>query len=123
MGRGTNLLTLNLDSKHAVKRMMDRLAADGMHIVRSFDLQNARAAHVECKCPHHGNDECDCQLVVMLVYDEQGTLLTLVAHGKENKTHFVLVDPPEEVQERILKNKILQALALEGFATFRREFV
>ena len=94
MSQETYLLTLNLDSKKAVKRMMDRLAADGMKVIRSFDLQTARAAHV---------DECDCQLVVLLVYDEQGTLLTLVAHGKDNKTHFALVDPPERVQEHKLK--------------------
>jgi hypothetical protein len=47
----------------------------------------------------------------------------LVAHGKDNKTHFALVDPPESLQERLLKTKILQAMALEGFATIRREFV
>jgi hypothetical protein len=123
MSQGTYLLTLNLDSKKAVKRMMDRLAADGMKVIRSFDLQTARAAHVDCTCPHHGKDECDCQLVVMLVYDDQGTPITLVAHGKDNKTHFALVDPPESLQERLLKTKILQAMALEGFATIRREFV
>ena len=123
MSQGTYLLTLNLDSKKAVKRMMDRLASDGMQVIRSFDLQTARAAHVDCTCPHHGKDECDCQLVVMLVYDDQGTPITLVAHGKDNKTHFALVDPPESLQERLLKTKILQAMALEGFATIRREFV
>jgi hypothetical protein len=123
MSQGTYLLTLNLDSKKAVKRMMDRLAADGMKVIRSFDLQTARAAHVDCTCPHHGKDECDCQLVVLLVYDDQGTPITLVAHGKDNKTHFALVDPPESLQERLLKTKILQAMALEGFATIRREFV
>ena len=123
MSQGTYLLTLNLDSKKAVNRMVDRLTEDGMQVIRSFDLQTARTAHVDCECPHHGKDECDCQLVVMLVYDERGTLLTLLAHGKDNKTHFALVDPPERVQERILKNKILQALALEGFAIIRHEFV
>jgi hypothetical protein len=103
--------------------MVGRLTADGMQVIRSFDLQTARAAHVDCECPHHGKDECDCQLVVMLVYDDQGTPITLVAHGKDNKTHFALVDPPESLQERLLKTKILQAMALEGFATIRREFV
>ena len=116
MRHETHLLTLNLDSKNAVNRIIDRLTADGMQVIRSFDLQIARAAHVDCKCPHHGKDECDCQLVVLLVYDEQGILLTLVAHGNDNKTHFALADPPKQVQESILKNEILQALALEGFA-------
>jgi hypothetical protein len=117
MRHETHLLTLNLDSKNAVNRIIDRLTADGMQVIRSFDLKTARAAHVDCKCPHHGKDECDCQLVVLLVYDEQGTLLILVAHGKDNKTHFALADPPERVQEEILKNKILDALVVEGFAS------
>lgn len=117
MNQGTYLLTLNLDSKNAVKRMMDRLDADGMQVIRSFDLQTAKVAHVECTCPHHGKNECDCQMVVLLVYDKEGTPLTIVAHGKDNKTHFSLVDAPERLQERILKTKILQAMAMEGFST------
>lgn len=123
MSQATYLLTLNLDSKNAVKRMMDRLSADGMQFIRSFDLQSARAAHVDCTCPHQGKNECDCQVVVLLVYDDQGTPLTLVAHSKDNKTHFALVDPPKQVQERILKSEILQAMALEGFATIRRAYL
>ena len=121
MSRGTYLLTLNLDSKSAVERMTDRLAADGMQVIRSFDLQTARAAHVDCTCPHHGDNECDCQMVILLVYDDQGMPLSLVAHGKDSKTHFALVHPPEQAQERILITKVLQAIALEGFAIIRRE--
>jgi hypothetical protein len=121
MSRGTYLLTFNLDSQKAVERMMDRLAADGMQVIRSFDLQTARAAHVDCTCAHHGKKECDCQMVVLLVYDDQGTPLTLVAHSKDNKTHFSLVVPPERAQERLLITKILQVIALETFAIIRRD--
>lgn len=119
MHLGTDLLTLNLDSKNAVNRIAHRLTMDGMQVIRSFDLQSARSALVDCHCPLHGKSGCDCQLVVLLVYDERGTLLNLVAHGKANKTYFVLAQPPQGVNERRLKNKILQALALEGFATIR----
>ena len=117
MSQGTHLLTLNMDSHKAVNKVTDRLSADGMQVIRSFDLQTAMAAHVTCTCPNHGKDECDCQLIVLLVYDDHSLPLTLVAHGKDNKTHFALVDPPERVQQRLLKTKILQAVALEGFAS------
>ena len=119
MSRGTYLLTLNLDSKKAVERMTDRLSADGLQVIRSFDLRTARAAHVDCPCPHHGNTECDCQMVVLLVYDDLGIPLTLIAHGKDSKTHFALVHPPEQGQERILKSIVLQAMALEGFSAIK----
>jgi len=121
MSHGSNLLTLNLDSQKAVERMMNRLAADGMQVIRSFDLRTARAAHVECSCPHHGNTECDCQMVILLVYDDLGIPLTLIAHGNGDKTHFALVHPPERVQDRILKSKVLQAIALEGFSSLIRD--
>jgi hypothetical protein len=117
MSQGTYLLTLNMDSQRAVNKVIDRLSADGMQVIRSFDLQIAMTAHVACTCPSHGEDECDCQLVVLLVYDDQRTPLAMVAHGQDNKTHFALVDPPEHAQQRILKTKILQAVALEGFAS------
>jgi hypothetical protein len=90
-----------------------------MQVIRSFDLHTAMAAHVDCSCAFHGKDECDCQMVVMLVYDDQGIPLSLVAHGKDSKTHFALVDPPKGSQQRILKTIILQAMALEGFATLQ----
>jgi hypothetical protein len=121
MSSETHLLTLNLDSKMAVERVTNRLSADGLRVMPSFDLQAARSAHVDCTCPHHGKDECDCQLVVLLVYEDQGPPLTLVAHSKDGKTHFALVDPPEGPQEQEIKNKILGALAFVGFATMRPE--
>ncbi len=121
MNRGTNLFTLNLDSKEAVERMVKILTADGLHVILSFDLRTAKAAHVDCTCPHHGNAMCDCQMVVLLVYDDLGIPLTLIAHGKDSKTHFALAHSPKRVQERILKTKVLQAMALEGFSSIRRD--
>jgi hypothetical protein len=121
MSQESLLLTLNISSKPAIERISDRLNSDGMQVIRSFDLQTAKAAHESCTCPYHGEAECDCQLVVLLVYDDQGSLLKMVVHSKGNKTHFALTDPPHSDQERKIKIKILQALALEGFSTFKRD--
>ena len=121
MRRGTELLTLNMNSKEAVKRIIERLSADGMEVIRSFDLQSARTAHVECSCPHHGSYLCNCQMVVLLVYDKLGIMLPVVAHGKDSSTHFALVKPPEQRLERKLKTKVLQAMALEGFSAMQEE--
>jgi len=45
------------------------LSQRGYRVVCSFDLQSARASHIEdCPCPHHGTSLCTCQYMVLLVY-------------------------------------------------------
>lgn len=119
MNQTTKLLSLNLNSEAAVERIMDRFKKDGLQVIRSFDLQSAKAAHVDCSCPRHATNDCNCQLVVMLVYDRLGTMVTLVAHSNDEQTHFVLVEFPNRIEEQGLKNKVMQALAVEGFAILR----
>ena len=120
MNQSTYLLTLNLDSDQAVEQVTRRLSDDGLQVVRSFDLQTARSTHTNCTCPNHGTAECDCQMVVLLVYDKQGEPLTLMAHSQDGQTHFELVDSPQQRPQRMIKAAVLQALALEGFASIRR---
>ena len=120
MNQNTHLLSLNLDSETAVEKVTQRLSDDGLQVVRSFDLKTARSAHTNCACPYHGIGLCDCQMVVLLVYDRQGQPLTLVAHGQDGQTHFALVDNPYLHPDQYLKTTILQALALEGFAAIRK---
>ena len=120
MNRSTYLLTLNLDSDQAIEQVSRRLIDDGLQVVRSFDLQTARSTHTNCTCPNHGTAKCDCQMVVLLVYDKQGEPLTLVAHSQDGHTSFELVDTPQQRPQRMIKAAVLQALALEGFASIRR---
>lgn len=114
MNSSTNLLSLNLSCEQAVEKMVDRLTAHGLQVIRTFDLQSAWASHTDCACPQHGQEGCDCQLVILLVYDEPGNRLTILAHGVDNKTNFALVDYPEDVSEEGLRIKILQAIAMHG---------
>lgn len=119
MNRSTYLLTLKLDSDQAVEQISQRLINDGLQVVRSFDLQTAMSTHTDCTCPNHGTEKCGCQMVVLLIYGKQGEPLTLVAHSQDGRTYFELVDTPQQRPERILKSAVLQALALEGFASIR----
>lgn len=120
MNRSTYLLTLKLDSDQAVENVSRRLFGNGLQVVRSFDLQAARSTHTDCTCPNHGTAECDCQMVVLLVYDKQGEPLTLVAHSQDGCTQFELVDNPQQRPQLVLKDAVLQVLELEGFASIRR---
>ena len=117
MNQSTHLLTLKLESEIAVSKVIQRLVEDGLEVVCSFDLQAARVAHNMCTCPNHGTEQCDCQMIVLLVYDSQSSPLTLVAHGNNGQTHFALAESPQFRSGRLLKSMIVQALAAEGFAS------
>lgn len=72
-----------------VSRLLTKnLERAGYRVVRSFDLQRARAVHSISECPHHGAIECDCQMVVLLVYLPNGDPHTITAHGRDGITHL-----------------------------------
>jgi hypothetical protein len=89
------------------------LAQNGLGVTRSFDLHSARAAHTNCACPHHGTALCDCQLVILLVYEQGNGPVTLLVHGRDGQTSLSLADngsiTPEGEQ---LEATILKALAV-----------
>jgi hypothetical protein len=69
------------------------LTGAGFRVVQTFDLQVARLAHPDCPCPHHGTEDCNCQMVVLLVYQKQGTPATLVIHGQDGRSWVSLASP------------------------------
>lgn len=110
------LLTLTSDWQAALAWAMRRLSQAGLQVMRSFDLRAARAAHLDCSCPHHGTERCDCQMVVLLVYDRQKRPATLVAHSRDGRTQFALVDTPQQRLDPRLQAAIRQALDVHSFA-------
>jgi hypothetical protein len=104
------ILTLQSDSSTVIEESTRRLDSAGLQVMRSFDLKIARAAHVNCTCPYHGTDQCDCQMVVLLVYSQDGPPVTLVIHGRDGQTQIALVDTPEQRPTPQLVNAIRQAI-------------
>lgn len=64
-----------------------------------------------CDCPYHGTRDCDCQVVVLLVYGDNGTPATLLIHGRDQKTNFSLVNTPQNPVEPGLEARITSILA------------
>jgi hypothetical protein len=93
-----------------------RLAEAGLRIVQTFDLQDARRAHGDCACPHHGSAHCDCQMVVLLIYAEGLQPVSLVAHGNESKTWLALVEAPQYT-----RNPGLEAIFQNVFSDLQGE--
>lgn len=110
MYQTSEILTLQTDSQTAIEQSMRQLELAGLQVVRSFDLKVARAAHVGCTCPHHGTEQCDCQMVVLLVYGQDGPPATLVVHGYDGQTEISLVDIPDQRPGSLLVEAIVQAV-------------
>ena len=68
-------------------KVIQQLTGVGLQIEQTFDLQVARLSHIGCQCPHHGTDQCNCQLVVLLVRCEGKDPVTLIFHGSDSQTN------------------------------------
>ncbi len=96
--------------EETASRLQARLLADGFHTLQTFDLQDARLGLDDCPCPHHGTAECDCQMVVVLVYGKTLEPVTLVLHGHDGQTWISLAERPEQTTDAQLVREIRTAL-------------
>ena len=106
----SQLLTIEYTCDKAVHWVIESLESAGLHVANSFDLQSARATLSQCTCPHHGTADCDCQMVVLLIYGTDGSPVTLVAHGHDGQTWLSLVEIPEQRPSPQLKDFIEKTL-------------
>ena len=87
-------IALDQNSDEVRDRVEQQLTRAGYRVVQTFDLHAARLAHPDCPCPHHGTDNCNCQMVVLLVYQKRGAApATLVIHGQDNRSWLSLASP------------------------------
>lgn len=103
-------LALNQNHDQAEAWVKDKLMGAGFRVVPTFDLQVARGAHPDCSCPHHGTAECNCQLVVLLIYGKHEDPATLVIHGQDGKTWVSLATPVETGSRQNLESSVRHIL-------------
>lgn len=85
-----------------------QLLQAGLRSIQTFDLTIARAASHGCECPHHGTHECDCQLVVLLVYGKSEEPVTLTLHGNDGMTWLSITSSVQS--DHAVGEQIRQAL-------------
>ena len=112
MSQSISPLIIRNDCETVSKALTENLRDADYQVMRSFDLQHARKAHLECLCPHHGNAQCDCQMVVLLIYLPNGEPHTLLAHGRDGVTYLGWDEKISEDEEEKLFS-IIQNLSLE----------
>ncbi len=90
-----------------------QLISAGFRVVQTFDLQVARLSQGACTCPYHGTADCDCQLVVLLVYVAHEEPSTLVIHSRDGSTE-VSLDGPLTQRLDIPAEQLLERIVLAG---------
>jgi hypothetical protein len=111
MNDNSPILTLDQPCDDAVHWVVDKVSQAGLSVISTFDLQVARHAQIVCPCPHHGTDQCDCQMVVLLVYADNREPVTLIAHGYNGQTWFSVVDTPQQRADPHVETTIRQIVA------------
>jgi hypothetical protein len=79
-----------------MRALTGSLTRSGLRVMETFDLHGARLGLADCPCPYHGTDECDCQMVVLLIYAEAAEPATLILHGNDGQTWLSLVNNPAQ---------------------------
>jgi len=92
MSQITNLNKFSTSHEAAISWITQLLTPLGLLVKPSFDLQVARSAHNSCACPHHGSALCDCQIVVLLVYDGEDGPVSLILHSQDGTTFLSMAD-------------------------------
>ena len=108
------ILTLNCSCDDALLTSSQSLRQNGFRVLQTFDLHNTAHALEECPCPHHTTSECDCQMVVLLVYGEAAQPATLILHGNNGKTWISAPDSAvQPVDPKLIASirKALESLA------------
>ena len=93
-----------------VKRIKDQLSQVGLRTLQTFALNTARQARTPHLCPSHGWNDCDCELVVLLVYGCLHEPVTLIVYGNDGQTWLSLSEDTLLRVDPILCNSIERAL-------------
>lgn len=104
------ILTLNRPCDEALNWSSRNLRQNGLRVIQTFDLHTARHATEDALCPHHRKRPCDCQMIVLLVYGNEGEPVTLVLHGNDGQTWVSMVNNPRQAADPRTRSSIIQAL-------------
>lgn len=103
-------LAVNHPCDETLQWAKHQLSLADLRTVQTFDLHAARAASHDCQCPNHGTDECDCQMVILLVYGIATEPETLILHGNNGQTWISMADTPNQKKNTLVTTAIRNTL-------------
>lgn len=103
----TPYLTLSEPFDEMLSWATQQLKDLGFQVEQTFDLKVARQSHVGCTCPHHGTEQCSCQMVVLLVRNQGSEPTTMVLHGNDKQTNFTIVKQMDKQPNHNLESRFI----------------
>lgn len=91
-----------------------RLSQADLHAMQTFDLHSTRPTLEDCSCPDHGTNQCDCQMIVLLVYGNATEPATLILHGNDGQTWISLAENPNQRTDGTMISAIQEALEVKA---------
>lgn len=80
---------MRTDCRSTVLQVTTALKSAGCQVVQSFDLHSAMTAHDGCDC---NPVPCTCQMVVLLVYAQEGPPNTLIVDSDDSQSIVYLAN-------------------------------
>jgi hypothetical protein len=100
----TPLLSVSQTCNQTADLLKRRLMESGWKTLQTFDLHEAMFAIDGCSCPHHGTQECDCDMVVLLVYGMEPEPVTILLHGCNGQTQVAFA---EYAQKKVSETSVV----------------
>lgn len=110
----SSFLTVDQPCDLALQTAKKKLEQSGLRALQTFDLHTARHTQQDCPCPNHGTADCDCQMVVLMVYGKIAEPVTLILHGSDGQTRFSIANDPNQTVDRRLIASIKDALDIKA---------
>ena len=114
----SSFLIVDLPCDMALQAAKKKLLQGGLRALQTFDLHTARHTQQDYPCPHHGTADCDCQMVVLMVYGESAEPVPLILHGSDGQTRFSIADDPSQRIDKKLVASIKEALDIRAAVSF-----
>jgi hypothetical protein len=85
---GQPLIVMYQDCESTVAQATAALKSAGYLVQQTFNLRTPQNEPSVCACDQN---DCYCQMVILLVYAQEGSPATLVFDGSPSQTHISLV--------------------------------
>ncbi len=110
----SSFLTVDMACDEALQMAKQKLSQAGLRALQTFDLHAARHPLRDIPCPNHGAAECDCQMVILMVYGETPEPATLILCGNDGQTWFSIADGLSQQVDKAMIARIYQTFAINA---------